>query len=580
MVAKELRSGHVIRAWRDELVDMDVPPFDVGSNSLFVAYLASAELHCHLALGWPLPQNVLDCFVEFRVLTNGHSTPRGRGLLGALSWFGIDTITAEEKKRWQNLILTGGPWSHEERLGILDYCQTDVDALDKLLPPLVRSFESRPHWLAHALHRGRYMRAVAAMEFRGIPVDRPALERLEQRWDHLKTALIDRICSEFPVFDGTTFKRARFAALLAEHGVPWPRTETGRLALDRETFRQQVRAHAWLAPIREARDNLAQMRLSSLTVGSDGRNRALLGVFSALTWRNQPKSSKFIFGPSAWLRSLIRPEPGTGLAYVDFASQEVAIAAKLSGDQRMQEGYAKGDPYLDFAVRAALAPTDATRASHGVVRDICKTVVLGVQFGMRERTLASRIGEIPYRGRQLLRAHEEAYPHYWRWVQDVGNFASLYGYLDTVFGWRFHVDSDTRPTTVQNFPMQANGAEMLRLACAMAHEDGLAIVAPIHDAILLEAPLETLDRDVARLREIMTEAGRIVLDGFPVRTDAELVRWPDRYSDPRGVHMWQLVAELADLNPDTHVRHPDAHVRHPDAHVRHPDAHVLPPLSV
>jgi DNA polymerase-1 len=114
----------------------------------------------------------------------------------------------------------------------------------------------------------------------------------------------------------------------------------------------------------------------------------------------------------------------------------------------------------------------------------------------------------------------------------------------------------------------------------MAHEDGLAIVAPVHDAILLEAPLETLDRDVARLREIMTEAGRIVLDGFPVRTDAELVRWPDRYSDARGVRMWQLVAELADLDPDTHVLHPDTHVLHPDTHVLHPDTHVLPSLSV
>ena len=392
------------------------------------------------------------------------------------------------------------------------------------------------------------------------------LERLGERWDYLKTELIVRICSKFPVFDGATFKQDRFEALLVEHGVPWPRTDTGRPALDKETFRQQVRAHAWLAPIREARDNLAQMRLSSLSVGEDGRNRTLLGVFGAKTGRNTPSNSKSIFGPSAWLRSLIRPMPGTGLAYVDYSSQEVAIAAKLSGDRKMLQGYANGDPYLDFAIRAALAPANATRASHGVERDICKTVVLGVQFGMREKTLAGRIGAIPYRGKQLLRAHEEAYPGYWKWTQDVGNFASLYGYLDTVFGWRFHIGADTRPTTITNFPMQANGAEMLRLACAMAYEDGLAIAAPVHDAILLEASLEDLDRDVARLREIMTEAGRVVLDGFPVRTEAEVVRWPHRYSDPRGAHMWQLVSELADLDPVTGVPHTDTH--------------VLPPLSL
>ena len=560
MVAKELRTGRVLRYWRDELLGMDRPPFAIGEDALYVAYLASAELHCHLALGWPLPDNILDCYAEFRTLTNGLSLPRGRGLIGALSWFKLDAMSAEEKTGWRDCILAGGPWTAEERAGILDYCQTDVEALDKLFPRMAHVLHSRPHWLAHALLRGRYMRSVAAMEYRGIPIDVSTLERLTERWEGLKGELIARICSDYPVFDGTTFKMDRFEALLSERGVPWPRTETGRLALDTETFRQQTRIHSWLAPIREARDNLAQMRLSSLAVGSDGRNRTLLGAFGAKTGRNLPSNAKFIFGPSAWLRSLIQPKRGTGLAYVDFSSQEVAIAAKLSGDPAMMAGYSSGDPYLAFAIHAAMAPEDATKATHGKVRDQCKAVVLGTQYGMRERTLANRIGTIPYRGRQLLRAHSEAYPHYWRWVDSVINFADLNGYIDTVFGWRLHVGSDTRPTTLQNFPSQANGAEMLRLACSMAHEAGLHICAPVHDAVLLESPLETLHRDVENLREIMTEAGRIVLDGYPVRTDAEIVHAPDRYMDKRGVEMWEMVVGLLARKGDTHVLQEDTHV--------------------
>jgi DNA polymerase I len=553
MVAKELRTGRILRAWRDELRDMEVPPFPIGEDALYVAYLASAELHCHLALGWPLPENVLDCYAEFRTLTNGLFVPLGRGLIGALSWFKLDAMGSEEKTEWRELILSGGPWNHEQRVGILEYCQTDVEALDKLLPRLAHALQARPHWLQHALLRGRYMRSVAAMEYRGIPLDVSTLGRLTERWESIRTELIGRICSEYPVFDGTTFKMDRFETLLAERGVPWPRTECGRLALDEETFRQQVRIHSWLAPIREARDNLAQMRLSSLSVGADGRNRTLLGVFGAKTGRNQPSNARFIFGPSAWLRSLIQPEPGMGLAYVDFSSQEVAIAAKLSGDRAMMDGYTSGDPYLAFAIHAAMAPADATKATHGKVRDQCKAVVLGTQYGMRERTLAQRIGTIPYRGRQLLRAHAEAYPRYWQWVDSILNYADLNGYIDTVFGWRLHVGADTRATSLQNFPCQANGAEMLRLACSMAHDAGLQICAPVHDAILLESPLETLNRDVGQLREIMTEAGRIVLDGFPVRTDAEIVRAPDRYMDKRGVEMWQMVTELLNRREGTGV---------------------------
>lgn len=559
MVAKELRTGRVLRYWQNELRDMDGPPFPIGDDALYVAYLASAELHCHLALGWPLPANILDCFAEFRTLTNGLSVPRGRSLIGALSWFKLDAMTAEEKTEWRDLILSGGPWSHEQKAGILAYCETDVEALDRLLPRLTHALQARPHWLQHALLRGRYIRAVAAMEYRGIPIDVSMLARLSERWEDIQAALIARICSEYPVFEGTKFRMDRFEALLAERAAPWPRTEFGRLALDEETFRQQVRIHPWLAPIREARDNLAKMRLSSLSVGADGRNRTLLGIFGAKTGRNQPSNAKFIFGPSAWLRSLIKPEPGTALAYVDFSSQEVAIAAKLSGDRAMMDGYTSGDPYLAFAIHAAMAPADATKATHGTVRDQCKAVVLGIQYGMRERTLAQRIGTIPYRGRQLLRAHAEAYPRYRQWVDSILNCADLNGYIDTVFGWRLHVGADTRPTSLQNFPSQANGAEMLRLACSMAHEAGLQICAPVHDAILLESPLETVDRDVEHLREIMTEAGRIVLDGFPVRTDAEIVRAPDRYMDKRGEQMWRMVTELLNEKEGTGVPLEDTH---------------------
>ena len=95
-----------------------------------------------------------------------------------------------------------------------------------------------------------------------------------------------------------------------------------------------------------------------------------------------------------------------------------------------------------------------------------------------------------------------------------------------------------------NFPMQAHGSEMLRLACCLATERGLVVCAPVHDAILIEAPTAEIDRQVAELRACMAEASRIVLGGFEVRTDAEIVRWPDRYADPRGKVMWATVTRL------------------------------------
>jgi hypothetical protein len=98
-----------------------------------------------------------------------------------------------------------------------------------------------------------------------------------------------------------------------------------------------------------------------------------------------------------------------------------------------------------------------------------------------------------------------------------------------------------------NFPMQANGAEQLRLACCLATERGVEVCAPIHDAVLIGAPLELLEEHIAITKAAMAEASSIVLGGrLTLRSDHNTVRFPDRYIDGRGAKMWQTVIELLD----------------------------------
>src|SRR5512143_1825446 len=131
MVARELRSSRLLKIWEDELLCLRQAPFPAGEESLMVAYYASAEIGCFLALGWELPVNVLDLYAEFRNRTNGLPTPNGRGLLGALSWFGLDSISAAEKEGYRDLVLRGN-YTPEERKQILEYCESDVLSLEKL----------------------------------------------------------------------------------------------------------------------------------------------------------------------------------------------------------------------------------------------------------------------------------------------------------------------------------------------------------------------------------------------------------------------------------------------------------------
>lgn len=547
MVLREWPSGRTSRYWQSQLQQMPSAPFSVGKDALWVAYYASAELDCFDALGWTHPVNVLDLFAEFRWLTNGLRLLHGNSLLGALLYFGLPTIAGEQKDVMRDLVLTGGPWNPQQQLNILDYCESDVIALDGLLSAMHTLID----W-PRALQRGRYMKAVSRMQMNGVPIDVDVLDKLQAYWEAIQDQLIAAVDSNYGVFDGRTFKSDRWADYLKANGIPWPCLLSGRLDLSDNTFREMARSHTVVSPIRELRSTLSEMRLASLQVGTDGRNRCLLSPFRARTGRNQPSNSRFIFGPSVWMRSLIRPAPGMGLAYVDWSQQEFGIAAALSGDVAMQAAYLSGDPYLAFAIQAGAVPKGATKKTHEAEREQFKACVLAVQYGMGEESLAARIGQPVARARYLLELHRRTYKQFWKWSDSAVDEAVLGGRLWTSFGWQIHTQGEINDRSLRNFPMQATGAEMLRVACCLLTESGIRVCAPVHDAVLIEAPLDELDTIIKKTQSLMAEASRIVLDGFELGSDAKEVRYPDRYMDKRGIMMWDTVMTI--LNTLEHPR--------------------------
>lgn len=506
---------------------------------MFAAYYASAEFGCYRVLGWPMPSRVLDLFAEFRDRANGLPTPAGASLIGALAYFGLDTIGATEKRELQEAIGSDSWAGRYTRDEILDYCESDVLALTRLLVAMAPRID-----LPRALLRGRYMAAASAMEHAGAPIDVETLLRLRERWTGIQDDLIAGIDADYGVYEGRTFKTERFARWLVAKNIPWPRLESGGLALEDDVFRQMARAYPAVSPLRELRSSLAELRLNDLAVGQDGRNRTILSAFRSRTGRNQPSNAKFIFGPSVWLRGLIKPPPGCGIAYVDWRQQEFGIAAALSRDHAMQAAYLSGDPYLAFAKQAGAVPDDATGKTHGGHRELFKQCVLAVQYGMEARSLALKIARPEIVARDLLRAHRETYRRFWAWSDAAVDTAMLTGELTTVFGWRVHVAENANPRSLRNFPMQANGAEMLRIACSLVTERGVEVCCPVHDAVLICAPLDRLDEETARMQAAMGEASRAVLCGFELETEAHVVRYPDRYMDKRGLTMWERVMSL------------------------------------
>ena len=141
----------------------------------------------------------------------------------------------------------------------------------------------------------------------------------------------------------------------------------------------------------------------------------------------------------------------------------------------MKQAYASGDPYLEFAKLAEAVPPDAKKKSHSHERELYKATVLAVQYGMGAESLAESTQQPVIVAKDLLRKHREAFRTFWQWSDGNVDHALLHKKLWTVFGWQIQVAGKIDARSLANFPMQANGAEMLRIACILMTEAGIRV---------------------------------------------------------------------------------------------------------
>ena len=462
---------------------------------------------------------IIDLMVEFRNFANGRRLAVG-GQAGALLWCGQSTKTTF-------------------------LSDTSPQNILQRLQAVASMFWATPlPDLGLALLRGRYMRAVADIEATGVPVDQVIAKRLANDWPSIRAGIVAAVDRSFGVYSGTHLDPVAFSDWLQRRGLKWPISAYGQLDTGADVFREMVRAYPELRPLKELQTTLVGFEPTALMIGRDGRNRVPMRAFASRTGRNQPSAKASVLGPAAWVRHLIKPELGTALAMIDWCQQEFGVAAALSGDQAMLSAYCSSDPYLALAIHARSAPANATAETHSQVRDRFKACVLGSQYGIGAVRLARLLSISEHEAKELLSAQKSAFPRFWAWSDAIETSALLSHEQQTVFGWRIAVGADDNPRSIRNFPMQANGAEMLRLACCLAIENDIMVCAAIHDALLIQAPIEEIENVVARTQRLMAEASAVVLDGFELRTSVRIVRAPDLWTDDRGQAVWSAIKTI------------------------------------
>jgi hypothetical protein len=554
LFAKEHRTGTEITRRREQLLACSKAPFDTGPDTLVTSYSIIAELSCFHVLHWPLPRNLLCTYFETCAAINGLDivglTEKRPGLLGACDLFAIPhSMTTEHKDRMRDLILENNNYTEAQWREIENYNRDDVLLSMPLLGALAPTID-----LPAALFRGRYARAVVEMENNGIPINVEYLHELEANWQTLRMFYIRRD-DEFGLYDEDgSFCTDRMEDLVKAKGwTTWPRTDTGRLELKSITIGKQAKHHPELRKLQKLRDTIAELRLGAFlnTIGDDGCSRIAIMPLWTRTGRNQPsaRDKAYLLSLPSWMHGLIRPPPGSGIAGLDWISQEPGIGAGLSGDPALIADYQSGDLHMRFAIRAGLAPEWATKQSHGPLRDATKPVSIGVSYGMSKYGVAAVTGKSLNWAAGMLAAHRHAYPVSDQWRQDTVTQALFDERIMSPLGWPMAVHANTSKRTLMNYMQQAGGADMMRLAAIAGYEAGIKIIAPVHDAFWIMAPLSELDDAIATMSELMRRAGRAVAGiDIPVEV-AAVVRWPQclgdmRKPDAKGQAMWLEIKGL------------------------------------
>jgi len=531
----------------------------------------------------------------------------GNGLADCIYNLFGDKIDTQHKDHMRDLIIdkTKVVYTPDEQACITAYCTSDIPYLPKIWLTLSQELRTLTRAMPDQIHkwmntRGSWAVSCGKMESVGIPLDREQSMNLRANVADAKYTTIEQLVQNYyPFYElgrdtlssswKWVDKYANFEAFLRDRGLweDWPQgtnSETKKpswVEVKDPKTKEVISRHKKLCrendtlkkydgipeiyAYRKARKNLRHLNWFSIKtdaekangkrdildrIGSDFHLRPFLGFYGTQTGRNAPPASSFIFAMSNWLRCLVKPPKGKVIIAIDYASQEFAIAAVLSGDKNMVEAYRSGDPYLYFAVKAGgvtqpdgewfkeqkalfeagghTCPDMAKYKKVAEQRKLFKATVLGLQYGMGAGKLAIKITNdtgilTDERGAQrLIDFHKKVFRKYWKWLDKSYDLYKRKKHLRLWCGWCVLGDNPSR-LSILNAPVQGGGSSIMREAVRLAHKKMIELICPLHDALYALAEDAKAQEVKEALAECMLQAVKTVIgDLLDIRLDVDI----------------------------------------------------------
>ena len=553
--------GNKREFWTHDNKDEVSSFFSSIEGNTLVAFQATAEVRSLLSLGIdPRKYKWIDLFSEWVQLLNKNDTFlikedksfRKKNLIECTNkMLGIQR-DAEFKEDTRDLIMSGGPYTSEEKQRILFYCSDDIKHLANILKAMQDYYnEVWSHEIEDIekimLNRGNYICALGMCENEGIPLDLGKLRLLNKNYHQVIRAVVEDMNRTFELYIEKhppkkypdrpikwVFRQKNFQGLINHLGLKakWPRTPSGHFSTAEDDI-EKYRYIEEIEQLHQCRKTIKSMQSIDpekkdgiwANIGKDWRVRPYFGQLGTQTGRNAPKAKQFPLAMASWLRSLIVPPAGYHILAIDYASQEFALAASMSGDLHMIEAYESGDPYFYFAKLAGAVPMDAERKDHEEIRNLFKATVLGLQYGMgvdklHLKLMADTGKAIPrIQAISLVNKHKRIFKRYWQYLDEMSEIYKKNGLLKTEDNWILF-GNNPNFLSVRNFPIQATGASILRRVMVECMKAGIKTIAPLHDACYFL--IKEGDEDERKqILQIMSDAA-MHFSTIPIRLDSDI----------------------------------------------------------
>lgn len=498
-------------------------------------------------------------------------------LVGFMDFFCGVKREYEEKKDMVDLILSKTEYSEDEQRQILEYCWEDVLDLPRLHKVLIkRCYANMQPDIGNTV--GKTLCHWVKITRQGIPLRKDLLDRAVNVAPTVKRDLIVGVNRAFAdaghleIFeeqkDGTyKEKYDNIAQFIESSGLSsdWPKSDTGRYKIGRD-YTRLFKSNPLVDQWRSTKQLITDLRMITERregqrkkgdkkefwdyISDDGRmywQHPYYNPYGSITGRFQPPATSFIYAQPSWMRVLIDPPEEHSIVSIDFTSQEIWIAAVLSGDLNMLCDYLSGDPYMSFGKGVGYLPQDATKFTHSAERNICKGLLLGLQFGMGSKKLSGQIGVTEERGKELIGMHKRRYWQFWEWRRKVisNHEVMRKSFVRDGFWWL----SDNRcPRTTEhwkegehyalttgNFFIQGMGAKILReVVDYIKTYTPWVIISTVHDEVNFLCRTDEVEKVVDSFREAVKNVCRLITDKPPCGIDYDVQNHGELCIKPKG----------------------------------------------